>query len=576
MGNREREGYGFRNRERLAAAEIVDVPLVSIIIPTYNYGPFLADALKSCLEQTHPAVEVVVVDDGSTDDTRHVISPYQDRIVYIYQENQGVSAARNKGLEIASGDFVAFLDADDYLTPDAVETWLNAFSDHNSVDCAVTVTFSGRIDDASQSCRTKPLQEFVSEELSEMLLSRRLPFATCAVLTRSSVAKRFRFPIHLANGEDLVYFSKVFFRRKGCFLARPTAVTRSHQDSLRHRIEEIRKQGEALVDTIFDDPYYCGALDHLREDFTAYRYTEFFRRFYKAGDEKAAGRCLLKAVAARPGTMFKIDYWIKLVRLHARRVALPNLGRSVSNTLESVAKYILDAGPRPFVLLISLAFSAFFHLTAKGQTAGFSLLALALFLPLSLKGDDPVTNASPSNGRANPLRAVVRCRPYLVDRLLEYAFCVLSGNPYLILIYPLFCGWSYWMSPIRRVLALEGRQKLLQGCGWEMPAILPNLTSLHSWGEAFRNFCRRSVGWKESADIARLLSLSFLVALIHTIGDDGFVSVFHDAIHPTLEDCDEFFFALFVILLFAASLVFSGMANRAPRAGVAARSVHPG
>ena len=197
-----------------------------------------------------------------------------------------------------------------------------------------------------------------------------------APFLRESVAKRFRFPIHLANGKDFVYFSKVFFRRKGCFLARPTAVTRSHQDSLRHRIEEIRKEGEALVDTIFDDPYYCGALDHLREDFTAYRYTEFFRRFYKAGDEKAAGRCLLKAVAARPGTMFKIDYWIKLVRLHARRVALPNLGRSVSNTLESVAKYILDAGPRPFVLLISLAFSAFFHLTAKGQTAGFSLRPL--------------------------------------------------------------------------------------------------------------------------------------------------------------------------------------------------------
>ena len=221
MGNREREGYGFRNRERLAAAEIVDVPLVSIIIPTYNYGPFLADALKSCLEQTHPAVEVVVVDDGSTDDTRHVISPYQDRIVYIYQENQGVSAARNKGLEIASGDFVAFLDADDYLTPDAVETWLNAFSDHNSVDCAVTVTFSGRIDDASQSCRTKPLQEFVSEE-SQRCFYPGVSLLQPAPFLRGALSQNVSgFPSTWQTARTSSISAKSFFEEKAVFLPDP-------------------------------------------------------------------------------------------------------------------------------------------------------------------------------------------------------------------------------------------------------------------------------------------------------------------------------------------------------------------
>jgi hypothetical protein len=69
------------------------------------------------------------------------------------------------------------------------------------------------------------------------------------------------------------------------------------------------------VDTIFDDPYYSGALEHLRRGFTSYRCLEFFRRFYRSGDRLAARRCLAKAIAINPGTLLKVDYLIKLLRL---------------------------------------------------------------------------------------------------------------------------------------------------------------------------------------------------------------------------------------------------------------------
>ena len=81
---------------------------VSVIIPTYNYGRFIANAIESCVDQTYPKVEIIVIDDGSTDDTRSIVDRFGDRIVLSHQMNQGVSSARNAGLDKASGISFAF------------------------------------------------------------------------------------------------------------------------------------------------------------------------------------------------------------------------------------------------------------------------------------------------------------------------------------------------------------------------------------------------------------------------------------------------------------------------------------
>jgi hypothetical protein len=97
-------------------------PLVSIVIDNYNYGRFLAAAIESALDQTYPRVEVVVVDDGSTDDSAEVIARYRGRIRALFQPNAGQSEAFHRGFEAANGDIVLFLDSDDALRPDAVAT----------------------------------------------------------------------------------------------------------------------------------------------------------------------------------------------------------------------------------------------------------------------------------------------------------------------------------------------------------------------------------------------------------------------------------------------------------------------
>jgi len=98
---------------------------VSVIIPTYNYGQFIVGAIESAIEQNIPDMEIIVIDDGSTDGTSDKIADYNSRIIYIYQNNAGQSAARNTGLLNCTGEFIQFLDADDILGPSKIASQLD-------------------------------------------------------------------------------------------------------------------------------------------------------------------------------------------------------------------------------------------------------------------------------------------------------------------------------------------------------------------------------------------------------------------------------------------------------------------
>lgn len=98
------------------------MPKVSVIIPTYNREKYITKALESVLAQSYKDFEVIVVDDGSKDNTQQNLKRYQDKIKYIYQDNAGVSAARNTGIRHASGEWLAFLDSDDEWMPEYLST----------------------------------------------------------------------------------------------------------------------------------------------------------------------------------------------------------------------------------------------------------------------------------------------------------------------------------------------------------------------------------------------------------------------------------------------------------------------
>jgi glycosyltransferase involved in cell wall biosynthesis len=112
------------------SSNIETAPLVSVIIDNYNYGRFLGQAINSVLEQTYKNFELIVVDDGSTDNSREVIESYGDRLIAIFQENAGQGEAFNAGIEKAKGEIICFLDADDYFHKEKLAKVVASFIDH--------------------------------------------------------------------------------------------------------------------------------------------------------------------------------------------------------------------------------------------------------------------------------------------------------------------------------------------------------------------------------------------------------------------------------------------------------------
>ncbi len=124
------------------------VSLISVVIPTYNRAQFVTEAIDSVLAQTFTDYEIIVVDDGSTDDTRQRLARYDNRISYIFQENRGVSAARNTGIRASSSEWVAFLDSDDIWRVEYLSAQMRQIAEHpelcmQSTDCELSSQHSG-------------------------------------------------------------------------------------------------------------------------------------------------------------------------------------------------------------------------------------------------------------------------------------------------------------------------------------------------------------------------------------------------------------------------------------------------
>lgn len=118
--------------------------LVSVIIPCYNYGAYISETIESIRAQTYTNWEIIVVDDGSSDNTAEVVRQYTDndtRIKYYYQQNKGLSSARNKGLSLATGSYIQLIDADDYIDKTKFEIQVNLLLGHPEVDLVYADTF---------------------------------------------------------------------------------------------------------------------------------------------------------------------------------------------------------------------------------------------------------------------------------------------------------------------------------------------------------------------------------------------------------------------------------------------------
>lgn len=165
------------------------VPLVSVIMPCYNAASFVKEAVGSVLGQTYPHVELIVIDDGSTDESYEIVtslcSKYPDRIRHAVQVNSGPYVARNHGLRLAKGEYVAFLDADDWWLPDFLEKMLPPLLD----DTTTVLTYCGWQNVGLEGGRGEPYvpPDYESADKAVRFLRAASPWPIHAALVRKRV-----------------------------------------------------------------------------------------------------------------------------------------------------------------------------------------------------------------------------------------------------------------------------------------------------------------------------------------------------------------------------------------------------
>jgi glycosyltransferase involved in cell wall biosynthesis len=221
--------------------------LVSVVITCYNQGRFLADAIDSVLRQTFEEFEIIIIDDGSTDNTAE-ISRQHPGTRYFGQPNQGLSAARNRGIQEAHGEFLVFLDADDRLLPPALEVGVQALLENP--DCAFA--FGDYRDIAIDGAIIfEPTRKPISDNYYSALLEGNCIEMHATVIYRRAVfADIGEFNTSLKACEDYDFYLRVARRRPICHFAVQVAEYRQHESNmsgdalliLRHVLLVLRSQ----------------------------------------------------------------------------------------------------------------------------------------------------------------------------------------------------------------------------------------------------------------------------------------------------------------------------------------------
>lgn len=222
---------------------------VSVVIPAYNYARYLPEAVDSVLAQTYANFEVIVVDDGSTDDTRAVVERYTDpRVRYVWQQNQGLSAARNTGISEATRELVAFLDADDLWKPEHLAEAVAEFA-RRGADFALVAATSVRMDEARRELPTRIATQAASRELTagDILLKTRF-MPSSAVVRRVAFAHCGDFDRQLRSSEDRDMWIRLGARYRLAHLSARTVLVRKHGNNMSKHADRMQRAMRTVLE----------------------------------------------------------------------------------------------------------------------------------------------------------------------------------------------------------------------------------------------------------------------------------------------------------------------------------------
>ena len=207
---------------------------VSAVITAYNSEAFIAEAIRSILQQSRAVDEIVVVDDGSTDNTRQVVAEFADQgIKYIQQHNVGAGAARNRGIRETSGEYIAFLDADDMWLEDKTKLQVEYLNSHSRV--GMVSGFARWWNTAKDTVRISGEKlESMSKLRREILVHNMLGNPSMVMLRRSTLAEVGLFDEQIRWGQDWDLWIRLVERYEAAMIPEPVATYRWHRENLSH------------------------------------------------------------------------------------------------------------------------------------------------------------------------------------------------------------------------------------------------------------------------------------------------------------------------------------------------------
>lgn len=253
-------------------------PPISVIIPTFNYARFLPRTLKSIFDQNISGIEVIVVDDGSTEDIQATLSPFAKKISYIRQSNQGLSSARNMGLAHASGSSILFLDADDILGPNVLSSQLALLTDRTDIDAAVCKTSIFSVEDGDGNPVLTGCWRLFLSELEIHLCHFNIAPPHAFLVRRIALSQVGTFDTSLRACEDHDFWfryaaagyrfaanlrANVFYRRHTRSMSAMIANQRRHDAYLHQRIAGVLFKGQSAYAKHHGAPFIacaCGCL----------------------------------------------------------------------------------------------------------------------------------------------------------------------------------------------------------------------------------------------------------------------------------------------------------------------------
>lgn len=229
-------------------------PLISVVIANYNYGRYLAETIESVLAQTYPQIEIIFIDDGSTDDSLDIAQRYP--ITVLAQQNQGVSAARNNAAQYARGEYILFLDSDDLLYPDSLEALKARLETEGP-----TAGFAyGQLQYFGEKESI-----FTSQAFDPKALSRENYIQTSALIRRTAFNEVGGFDRGFDLREDWELFIRLWHAGwKGAYLPRPVIKYRKHRPKAQVRAQgKFRKRlSEAKLITLYPKFFWRKLLRH--------------------------------------------------------------------------------------------------------------------------------------------------------------------------------------------------------------------------------------------------------------------------------------------------------------------------